>query len=93
MACEQVGETGPSLHIVSNSDPFICRCMRVCRSTITKAIVEQKLTTVDAITEKTEAGGACTCCHRVLQKMLNEHNGERDMRVHAQMCAAPVQTP
>ncbi len=91
MAREQLVDTVPSLHIVSNPDPTICRCMRVCKSTIVAAIAEQRLTTVDAITEKTEAGGACTCCHRVLQKMLAAHHGERDVRVPALLCAGPIE--
>ena len=90
MAREQLHNTVPSLHVISNPDPTICRCMKVCKSTIETAIVTQNLMSVDAITEKTEAGGACTCCHRVLQKMLNEHHGEHGVRVHGQMCAAPV---
>ena len=89
MACEN--DERVTLRVLSGSDdPVICRCLRVSRSTIVKAISEQNLTTVDQITDKTDAGGACMCCHRVLQKMLSEHHGERDVRIPAQLCAGPV---
>jgi NAD(P)H-nitrite reductase large subunit len=88
----------PTLRVLSNDrpsvgasvDPTICRCMKVAKSTIANAIAACNLTSVDQITEKTEAGGACMCCHRHLQKMLTEFHGERDVRVPAQLCAGPV---
>jgi NAD(P)H-nitrite reductase large subunit len=63
--------------------------MKVCKSVIQRAISDQNLMSVDAITEQTDAGGACTCCHRVLQKMLTDHHGEHDVRVPVALCAGP----
>jgi NAD(P)H-nitrite reductase large subunit len=82
-----------TLHVLQteSTDPLVCRCMRVQKSTIATAIASGNLTTVDQITEKTEAGGACTCCHRHLQKMLTDFHGERDVRVPQQLCAGPVE--
>ena len=47
-----------ALRVINNPDPHVCRCMKVCKSTIEAAIATEGLTTVDQITEKTEAGGA-----------------------------------
>ncbi|MCC6808931.1 MAG: (2Fe-2S)-binding protein [Deltaproteobacteria bacterium] len=95
MAREATAEASATLRVLTNAspdvgDPTICRCMRVQKSTIMRAVAEHHLTSVDAITAWTEAGGACTCCHRVLQRMLAEHHGEGDVRIPAQLCATKI---
>lgn len=85
-----MADTSEGAVVKSMCDPLACRCMKVSRATVQAAIVNQKLRTIDDITTATEAGGACTCCHRVLQKMLNAEWGEGDVRVPLQLCAAPI---
>jgi NAD(P)H-nitrite reductase large subunit len=78
-----------------NCDPLICRCMKVSKATVQHAISHKALRTVDEITDATDAGGACMCCHRRLEQMLDEHwslmaEAQGDGRVPALLCAAPV---
>jgi NAD(P)H-nitrite reductase large subunit len=54
----------------------ICRCMAVTKNHIEAAIARNGLRTVDAVTEHTSAGGACTGCHRHIRRMLAEHHGD-----------------
>ncbi len=76
-------------------NPFLCRCLKVPQGMVTEAIAQRALRTIDEVTEATEAGGACMCCHRKIAQLLDEHWAkvawaERDERVPALLCAAPV---
>jgi len=69
--------------------------MKVPQATVREAIASKALRTVDEVTEQTEAGGACTCCHRGIAKMLSEHwtamaPAQGDERIPALLCAAPI---
>jgi nitrogenase molybdenum-cofactor synthesis protein NifE len=48
----------------------VCKCKSVNRAVIEDAIVEQGLTTADAISEKTMAGTGCGSCVGKLEKIL-----------------------
>lgn len=76
-------------------NPLLCRCLKVPQTAVREAIASKALRTIDEVTEATDAGGACTCCHRNIAKMLDEHwavlaHAEGDERIPALLCAAPA---
>lgn len=52
----------------------ICNCMGVDRDTIVKAIKEKKLTTVEQVSDETQAGTGCGGCVDTIQSILDEVN-------------------
>ncbi len=58
-------------------DKIICKCFSVTEKQITHAIKENKLKTVDEITNYTKAGGACGHCKGSIQKILDNYYGEQ----------------
>jgi NAD(P)H-nitrite reductase large subunit len=57
-------------------DTLICTCMEVYKSTIIKAINDNKLKTVEEVGELTEAGNVCGQCQEDIQEILDEINGK-----------------
>lgn len=57
-------------------DQLICSCMDVYKSTIVKAITDNKLKTVEEVGEITEAGTVCGECQDDIQEILDEINGK-----------------
>jgi NifU-like protein len=53
----------------------ICTCFNVTKPEIIAAIKENKLTTIDDITNFTKAGGGCGGCHGELQEILDRETG------------------
>ncbi len=51
---------------------MVCHCFQVTRDTIRQAIRENRLETVEDITDYTKAGGGCQDCHPELQEILRE---------------------
>ena len=56
------------------SDELICTCMDVYKSEIVKAIKEKGLTTLDEVSDETDAGTGCSSCHEELEAILEEVN-------------------
>jgi NAD(P)H-nitrite reductase large subunit len=56
---------------MDEKDELICVCNEVWRSTIIKAIQENKLTTAEQIGEITRAGTNCGGCVNQLNDILN----------------------
>jgi bacterioferritin-associated ferredoxin len=79
---------------VNDCDPHLCRCLKVPKTAVREAIASKALRTVDEVSEETEAGSACMCCHRNIKKMLDEHWAQMadaggDERIPVLLCAAP----
>lgn len=55
-------------------DPIICTCLDMCKSELVAAIREKGLTTVNEVSEETEAGAVCGACIEDIQDILDEEN-------------------
>jgi NifU-like protein len=53
----------------------VCTCYSVTDKEIERAIIENKLKTVEDVTNFTKAGGGCGGCHEQIQEMLDKING------------------
>jgi NifU-like protein len=51
---------------------MVCHCYQVTRDTIRNAVLENRLETVEDITNFTKAGGGCGDCHHDLEEILRE---------------------
>ncbi|HPQ28816.1 MAG TPA: NifU family protein, partial [Desulfobacteraceae bacterium] len=49
---------------------IVCECFGVTDLEIEKAIKENKLTTIEEVTNYTKAGGGCESCHEVISKII-----------------------
>jgi bacterioferritin-associated ferredoxin len=56
-------------------DEIICNCMDVTRGAIIKAIKEKGLTTVEEVSDATDAGTGCGGCVEQIEEILKEING------------------
>jgi NifU-like protein len=54
---------------------IVCTCFNVTDKEIERAIKENRLTTVDDVTNFTKAGGGCGGCKEQIQEMLDRING------------------
>jgi NifU-like protein len=61
----------------------VCTCFNVTDREIEKAIKENKLKTIEDVTNFTKAGGGCGGCHEQLQEMLDKINGSPGVRPQA----------
>lgn len=52
---------------------IICTCFNVTEDAIKDAIINNKLTTVEEITNYTKAGGACGRCKKTIQAIIDKH--------------------
>ena len=59
-----------------SNDVLVCVCMGIYKSEIVQAIRENGLTTVDEVSETTEAALACGSCCGEIEDILREINGE-----------------
>lgn len=50
----------------------ICKCFGVTENEIKRAVKENKLTTIEDVTNFTKAGGGCKMCHPEIQAILDE---------------------
>ena len=60
---------------MGNADEIICHCQGITRGQIEEAIREKGLTTVDEVSEATEAGTICGSCQDDIEEILAEING------------------
>jgi NifU-like protein len=61
----------------------VCTCFNVTDREIEKAIKENKLKTIEDVTNFTKAGGGCGGCHEQIQEMLDKINGAAGVRPQA----------
>jgi len=55
------------------NEKIICTCFGVTENKIIKAIQEDKLTTIEDVTNYTKAGGACGRCKSIIQKIIDKY--------------------
>jgi NifU-like protein len=61
----------------------VCTCFNVTDREIEKAIKENKLKTIEDVTNFTKAGGGCGGCHEQIQEMLDKINGGAGVKPQA----------
>jgi bacterioferritin-associated ferredoxin len=54
-------------------DRVVCRCLKVAEGQIVDAVVSLGLRTVKEVRSATGAGDGCTCCHRQIRELLDQH--------------------
>ncbi len=65
------GSVDPSAKVAALADSAeICGCNGVCKGTITKAITELKLTTLDGVRAHTKASASCGSCTPLVEGLL-----------------------
>ena len=57
-------------------EKIVCECFGVTDKEIERAIREDRLTTVEDVTNFTKAGGGCGNCHEAIQEILDKVLGE-----------------
>jgi NifU-like protein len=60
---------GPALVV---DGKIVCRCFGVSDSQIKRAVTENGLVTVEAVTNFTKAGGGCKKCHERIQEVITD---------------------
>ncbi len=63
---------------------LVCKCFGVTDEQILRAIRDNKLTTVEEVTNYTKAGGACGNCKEDIQRLIDQELGK------VPVCEAPV---
>ncbi len=71
--------------ILSQEDKIVCECFGVTQKEIERAVRENRLSTVEEVTNYTKAGGGCGNCHPLIQEIIDS--------VLAQPSAAPAAMP
>lgn len=69
----------------SEEERIVCECFGVTLKEIERAIRENRLSTVEEVTNYTKAGGGCGNCHPDIQEIID--------RVQAEMAEAPLERP
>ena len=64
---------------------IVCECFGVTEKEIERAIRENRLTTVEEVTNYTKAGGGCENCHPIIQEIID--------RALSRMSEAPAERP
>jgi NifU-like protein len=69
----------------AEEEKIVCECFGVTEKEIERAIRENRLTTVEEVTNYTKAGGGCENCHPIIQEIID--------RVLSQMSEGPAERP
>jgi NAD(P)H-nitrite reductase large subunit len=51
----------------------VCRCLKVTEEAVIHAIAVLGFRTVKEIRQATGAGDGCTCCHKLLARLIERH--------------------
>jgi NAD(P)H-nitrite reductase large subunit len=57
----------------------VCRCLKVTEEAVIHAIAILGLRTVKEIRQATGAGDGCTCCHKLLLRLIERHGGPAEV--------------
>ncbi|MDA8308835.1 MAG: Fe-S cluster assembly protein NifU [Deltaproteobacteria bacterium] len=71
--------------IRAEEDKIVCECFGVTEKEIERAVRENRLTSVEEVTNYTKAGGGCGNCHPLIQEIID--------RVLAQPGSSPAARP
>ncbi len=52
---------------------LVCRCLQVTEEAVLEAVRTLQLRTVKDIRQHTGAGDGCTCCHKRLERFLEQY--------------------
>ncbi len=55
----------------AEEDKIVCECFGVTQKEIERAVVENRLTSVEEVTNYTKAGGGCGNCHPMIQEIID----------------------
>jgi NifU-like protein len=59
-------------------EKMVCNCFGVSENEMRRVIIENNLSTVEAVTDFTKAGGACGKCRPDIERILKEIIAERE---------------
>ena len=68
---------------------LVCKCFGVTDTRIRKVVRENKLSTVEQVTNYTKAGGACTSCIMDIEDILKEEIAAREREEASQTAGEP----
>jgi len=71
--------------IKAEEEKIVCECFGVTEKEIERAIRENRLKTIEEVTNYTKAGGGCGNCHPIIQEIID--------RVLSGMSGSPVERP
>lgn len=71
--------------IKAEEDKIVCECFGVTEKEIKRAVRENRLATVEEVTNYTKAGGGCGNCHPIIQGIIE--------RVNSRMSETPAERP
>jgi NifU-like protein len=71
--------------VLAQEDKIVCECFGVTQKEIERAVRENRLTTIEEVTNYTKAGGGCGNCHPMIQEIIDS--------VLAQPAVAPASVP
>lgn len=57
--------------VQAEEDKIVCECFGVTQREIERAVLENRLTTVEEVTNYTKAGGGCGNCHLMIQEIID----------------------
>lgn len=72
-------KTGETTVRTVSDDPVICHCFDIHESEIVRVATENKLTTVEEITNYCKAGGACGKCRSAIRAVLDKVNNTKSV--------------
>ncbi len=84
-ALEQAISNFKGAPVRAEEEKIVCECFGVTEKEIERAVRENRLTTVEEVTNYTKAGGGCENCHPIIQEIID--------RVLAQRSEAPAERP
>jgi len=84
-ALEQAIANFKGAPVKAEEEKIVCECFGVTEKEIERAIRENRLTTVEEVTNYTKAGGGCQNCHPIIQEIIDRELSHRD--------EAPVERP
>ena len=76
IACYR-GEPAPKDHL---DGELVCECFGVTDKHIREVALQNKLSSIEEVTNFTKAGGGCGLCHDKIERILNEVRGELKQR-------------
>jgi len=53
---------------------LVCRCLKITEEAVVHAIAVLGMRTVKEIRQATGAGDGCTCCHKLLARLIDKHS-------------------
>jgi NifU-like protein len=84
-ALEQAISNFKGTPVRAEEEKIVCECFGVTEKEIERAIRENRLTSVEEVTNYTKAGGGCENCHPIIQEIID--------RALSQRSEAPAERP